>query len=136
MYGYDYEILSKSDRSKEKMYETAREQIEFGLPVIIFPKEYSDIIFEIGFCDGAAVLKGMSFIDGDDRKNAAVNFKRLKQYSKWYDKDFDMMILKPAGSKITLREACSVALIQEIEMLSNTEHSGDYLMRGSGLVML
>jgi len=70
IYGLDYEICQKENYTEDSYIAMVRGQIEKGLPAIIIPKEYTDIIFATGFSDSGKVLKGLGFLDGDDQKNA------------------------------------------------------------------
>lgn len=102
IYGLDYELHSKSDYSEDEFIALACKQIEHGNPVIIIPKEYTDTIFAVGFSDHGRTLKGLGFLEGDDQKNARMNFEQLDQYAAWYKTDCDMMIVKPSDEKMPL----------------------------------
>ena len=135
IYGLDYEIHSKTDYSADEFIALACKQIEHGYPVIIIPKEYSDTIFAVGFSDHGQILKGLGFLDGDDQKNARINFNQLNQYAGWYKVDCDMMIVKPSNEKMPLVKACITALIRGITLLLNNDHCGEDKMQGYGLVI-
>lgn len=135
IYGLDYELHSKSDYSEDEFIAFACKQIEHGNPVIIIPKEYTDTIFAVGFSDHGRTLKGLGFLEGDDQKNARMNFEQLDQYAAWYKTDCDMMIVKPSDEKMPLAKACTNALFKGIEMLSNNDHCGDDKMQGYGMVI-
>ena len=135
IYGLDYEIHSKTDYSADEFIALACRQIEHGYPVIIIPKEYSDTIFAVGFSDHGQILKGLGFLDGDDQKNARINFNQLNQYAGWYKVDCDMMIVKPSNEKMPLVKACITALIKGITLLLNNDHCGEDKMQGYGLVI-
>jgi len=77
IYGLDYKIHSKTDYSEDEFITLACEQIEHGYPVIIIPKEYTDTIFAVGFSENGQILKGLGFLEGDDQKNAGLNFEQL-----------------------------------------------------------
>ena len=134
IYGLDYEIHSRADYSEEEFIALACGQIEHGFPVIISPKEYTDTIFAVGFSDHGRTLKGLGFLEGDDQKNARINFEQLEQYSAWYKTDCDMITLKPANEKMPLAKACTNALFRGIELLLN-DHCGEDKMQGHGMVI-
>ncbi|MCI9409657.1 MAG: helix-turn-helix transcriptional regulator [Oscillospiraceae bacterium] len=135
IYGLDYELHSKPDYSEDEFISLACRQIEHGYPVIIIPKEYTDTIFAVGFSDHGRTLKGLGFLEGDDQKNAQMNFDQLYQYSGWYRADCDMMTLKPSNEKIPLAKACTNALFRGIELLSNNIHCGEDEMQGYGTII-
>lgn len=135
IYGLDYEIYKKTDYSEEEFIAFACEQIEHGYPVIILPKEYVDTVFAIGFSGHGQILKGLGFLDGDDQKNAGINFDRLNQYAGWYKADCDLMILKPANEKMPVAKACVNALLRGLTLLRNNDHRGKNKMQGCGLVI-
>lgn len=135
IYGLDYEIHSKTEYSEDEFISLACRQIEHGYPVIIIPKEYTDTIFAVGFSDHGRILKGLGFLEGDDQKNARMNFDQLDQYPSWYKTDCDMMIIKPSNEKMPLAKACTNALFKGIELLSNNDHCGEDKMQGYGTVI-
>ncbi len=135
IYGLDYELHSKSNYSDEEFISIACRQIERGYPVIIIPKEYTDMIFAVGFSDHGYTLKGLGFLEGDDQKNAEIDFDQLSQYTGWYKMDCDIMIVMPSNEKMTLDKACINALNRGIMLLSNNSHSGEDKMQGYGLVI-
>lgn len=135
IYGLDYEIHSKTEYSEDEFISLACRQIEHGYPVIIIPKEYTDTIFAIGFSDHGRILKGMGFLEGDDQKNARMNFDQLGQYPSWYKTDCDMMIIKPSNEKMPLAKACANALLRGITLLLNNDHCGEDKMQGHGMVI-
>lgn len=116
IYGLDYEIHSKTDYSEDEFIFLAHRQIEHGYPVIIIPEDYTDTIFAVGFCDHGHILKGLGFLEGDDQKNARINFDQLNQYAGWYKADCDMIIVKPSNEKMPLAEACANALLRGISL--------------------
>lgn len=134
IYGLDYEIHSKTEYSEDEFISLACRQIEHGYPVIISPKEYTDTIFAIGFSDHGRILKGLGFLEGDDQKNARMNFDQLDQYPSWYKTDCDMMIIKPSNEKMPLAKACTNALLKGITLLS-TDYFGEDKMQGHGMVI-
>ena len=135
IYGLDYEIHSKTEYSEDEFIFLACRQIEHGYPVIIIPKEYTDTIFAIGFSDHGRILKGLGFLEGDDQKNARMNFDQLGQYQSWYRTDCDMMIIKPSNEKMPLAKACANALLRGITLLLNNDHCGEDKMQGHGMVI-
>lgn len=134
IYGLDYEIHSKTEYSEDEFISLACRQIEHGYPVIISPKEYTDTIFAIGFSDHGRILKGLGFLEGDDQKNARMNFDQLDQYPSWYKIACDMMIIKPSNEKMPLAKACTNALLKGITLLS-TDYFGEDKMQGHGMVI-
>lgn len=134
IYGLDYEIHSKTEYSEDEFISLAFRQIEHGYPVIIIPKEYTDTIFAVGFSDHGRILKGLGFLEGDDQKNARMNFDQLDQYPSWYKTDCDMMIIKPSNEKMPLAKACTNALLKGITLLS-TDYFGEDKMHGHGMVI-
>lgn len=135
IYGLDYEVHSREDHEEEEFIALARKQIEHGRPVILIPKEYSDTIFAMGYSDHGRTLKGLGFLDGDDEKNAGLNFDRLNPYAGWYKADYEMITVKPAGEKMPLAKACIHALRRGIALLSNDSHCGENKMQGYGMVI-
>lgn len=135
IYGLDYELHAKSDYSEEEFIALACRQIESGYPVIIIPEEYTDTIFAIGFSDHGRTLKGMGFLEGDDIKNAMINFDQLNQYIGWYKMNCNMMVVIPSNERMTLDKACVNALRRGVTLLSNNSHCGEDKMQGYGLIM-
>lgn len=135
IYDLDYEIHSKADYSEDEFIALARWQIEHGYPVIIIPKEYTDTIFAVGFSDYGHTLKGLGFLEGDDLKNANINFDRLNQYTGWYKIDCDMITLRPSNEKMPLAKACTNALNRGVALLLNDSHCKEDKMQGHGMVM-
>ena len=135
IYGLDYELHSQADYPEDEFISLARKQIEHGYPVIIIPKEYSDTIFAVGFSDHGRIIKGLGFLDGDDEKNARINFDHLNQYAGWYKTDCDMKTVKTSNEKMPLAKACVNALLRGITLLSNTSHCGEDKMQGHGMVI-
>lgn len=133
IYGLDYEICP--DYSEDEFIALVCRQIEHGYPVIIIPKEYTDTIFAFGFSSHGRILKGLGFLDGDDGKNAGINFDRLNQYAGWYKIDCNAMLIKPSDETMPLARACANALFRGITLLSNNEHCGENKMQGYGLVI-
>ena len=135
IYGLNYKIHSRAACPEDSFIALARGQIERGYPVILIPKEYTETIFAVGFSNHGKVLKGLGFLDGDDQKNANLNFDRLNQYAGWYKADYDMMIVKPSEEKMPLAAACANALFRGITLLSNDSHCGEDKMQGCGMVI-
>ena len=135
IYGLDYETHSRAGCSEDAFIALARGQIERGYPVILIPKEYTDTIFAVGCSNQGKILKGLGFLDGDDQKNARLNFDRLNQYAGWYKADCDMMIVRPSEEKMPLAAACTNAFFQGIALLSNNSHCGEDKMQGCGMVI-
>lgn len=80
-------------------------------------------------------MKGLGFLEGDDQKNAGLDFDRLSQYTGWYKVDCDMLIVHPSNEKMPLAEACTNALAKGIRLLENCSHYGENKMQGYGLVI-
>ncbi len=135
IYGLDYEIHSKADYSEDEFIDLACRQIEHGYPVIISPKEYTDTVFAVGFSDHGRTLKGLGFLEGDDQKNARINFDRLEKYPAWYKIDCDMLTLKHVNKKMPLCEACTNALFRGIKLLLNDSYCEEDKMKGHGMVI-
>ena len=135
IYGLDYELHSHADYSQDEFISLACSQIEHGYPVIIIPKEYTDTIFAVGFSDHGKILKGLGFLDGDDQKNARINFNQLNQYAGWYKADCDMMSIKPSNEIMPLTKACVNALLRGITLLLNNSHCGEDKMQGHGMII-
>ncbi len=135
IYGLDYEIHSMADHSEDEFIALACSQIEHGYPVIIIPKEYTDTVFAVGFSDHGRTLKGLGFLEGDDQKNARMDFEQLDRYAGWYRIDCDMLTLRPANEKMTLAAACTNALLKGITLLLNESHCGEDKMQGHGMVI-
>ena len=135
IYGLDYEIHSKTDYSEDEFISLAHRQIEHGYPVIIIPKDYIDTIFAVGFSDHGHILKGLGFLEGDDQKNARINFDQLNPYAGWYKTDCDLIIVKPSNEKMPLAKACANALFRGINLLLNNDHCGEDKMQGHGMVI-
>lgn len=135
IYGLDYELHSRSDYSEEDFIALACGQIEHGSPVIMIPKEYTDTVFAVGFSSNGQILKGLGFLEGDDQKNAGMNFDLLHQYAGWYKADCDLMLIKPTTETMPLAKACVNALLRGISMLSNNEHCWEDPMQGYGMVI-
>lgn len=135
IYGLDYEMHSKADYSQEEFIALACRQIEHGFPVIMIPKEYTDTVLAVGFSDHGKILKGLGFLDGDDQKNAGINFDHLSQYAGWYKADFDMMLLKTSNEKMPPAKACMNALLRGIALLSNNSRPVKDKMAGYGMVI-
>ncbi|MDE6845308.1 MAG: helix-turn-helix domain-containing protein [Lachnospiraceae bacterium] len=135
IYGLDYEIYSQADYSQDEFISLACKQIEHGYPVIVIPKEYTDNIFAIGFSEHGQTLKGLGFLEGDDQKNASINFDQLNRYAGWYKVDCDLMLVKPLNEKMPLVEACTNALFNGMKLLLNNSHCGEDKMQGYGMVI-
>lgn len=135
IYGLDYEIHSQADYPEDEFIALACRPIENGYPVIIIPKDYTDTVFAVGFSDRGQTLKGLGFLEGDDQKNANINFDRLNSYAGWYKVNCDMMIVKPSNEKMPLAKACANALLRGLTLLLNNGHHGEDKMQGHGMVI-
>lgn len=135
IYGLDYETHSRANYAEDEFIDLARTQIEHGYPIIIIPKEYTDTIFAVGFSDHGRTLRGLGFLEGDDVKNAGIDFEQLGSYAGWYKTDCDMITVKPSIEKMPIAEACTNALVRGIELLSNSDSCGADAMEGHGAVI-
>ncbi|MCL2461807.1 MAG: helix-turn-helix domain-containing protein, partial [Defluviitaleaceae bacterium] len=121
VYGLGFDVYKKADYTEEQFALLARKQIENGYPVIIYPGVYTDVIFATGYSNNGKVLKGLVFLDGDDAKNAKIDFTALRNYDGWYAAASEMLLVKPSKEKISLERACVNALRRAIMLLTNTE---------------
>ena len=113
----------------------ATKNILNGYPVVVEPKEYEDIILASGFSHDGKILKGISFLDGDDDKNSIMSFKQLNDFSGWYKKKIKLILIKPSADKMSLEDACKEALREGYRLLSNEIHQFDEPLVGYGLVI-
>ncbi len=125
IYGLDYERHKKADYSINEFISLATDNIKNGFPVIIEPKEYSELILATGFNSEGKILRGLGFIDGDDKKNSSFDFTKLNKYPDWFNNEVDLIIIKTTSSKLNLHQACLNALKTGYSMLSNQKHLKD-----------
>ena len=83
VYGLTGETHSRRDCSEEEYIALAVDNISSGYPVVVLPEEYADMILATGFSHRGKVLKGISFLDGDDDKNSVMSFGQLQSFSQW-----------------------------------------------------
>lgn len=119
VYGLDYDKYNKSDYTEEQYITIARRQIERGSPVIVYPDTYSDVVFATGYSCKGRTLKGLGFLDGDDEKNARINFNVLNDYDGWYANASEMILIKPGNDKISLEQACVNTIRRAVSLLTN-----------------
>lgn len=113
----------------------ATENILKGYPVVVEPKEYEDIILVSGFSYDGKILKGISFLDGDDDKNSVMSFKQLYNFPGWYKKKGKLILIKPSADKMSVEDACRKALCDGYRLLSNEIHQFDQPLVGYGLII-
>lgn len=135
VYGLSCEVHAKADYSEEEFIRIAIENIMSGYPVIVIPKEYTDTILATGYSDSGRIMKGLSFLDGDDEKNSAMSFGLLKNFPEWYVKDSDLLLIKPASKTGSAADKCKEILRKGYALLSNKEHLFKDPLVGYGLVI-
>lgn len=135
VYGLSCEVYAKADYSEEEFIRIAIENIMSGYPIIVIPKEYTDTILATGYSDSGRILKGLSFLDGDDEKNSAMSFGLLKNFPEWYVKDSDLLLIKPASKTDFAADKCKEILRKGYALLSNKEHLFKEPLVGYGLVI-
>ena len=135
IYGMTGEVHSRADCSEEDFIGLAVKNIMGGYPVIIVPKEYTDVILATGFSGQGKVLKGISFLDGDDEKNSVMSFRQLKSFPEWYTKEFDMLLIKPYERTVSTAIKCREALRKGVRLLGNQVSISDRPLVGYGMVI-
>ena len=135
IYGMTGEVHSRADCSEEDFIGLAVKNIMGGYPVIIVPKEYTDVILATGFSGRGKVLKGISFLDGDDEKNSVMSFRQLKSFPEWYTKEFDMLLIKPYERTVSTAIKCREALRKGVRLLGNQVSISDRPLVGYGMVI-
>lgn len=135
VYGLTCEVYDSEQSSAETLIRLAAENIRKGYPIVVEPKEYEDIILASGFSDNGKVLRGISFLDGDDEKNSVMSFQQLGHYPGWYRKKIRLLLLKPSPEKVSVEDACREALREGYRLLSNEVHQFDEPLVGYGLVI-
>ena len=135
VYGLTCEVHARADHSQEEYISMAMKHIESGYPIIVIPKEYTDTILATGFSHQGRILKGISFLDGDDEKNAVMSFENLKSFPEWYGKDSDLLLVKPGSRTDSVVDKCREALHKGYLLLRNKIHSFDQPLVGHGLVI-
>lgn len=135
VYGLTGERYSRADCSEEEYISLAVDAISSGYPVIVLPEEYTDMILATGFSDRGKILKGISFLDGDDDKNSVMSFGHLKNFSRWYACNSDLLLIKPYEQTDSVAGKCREALQKGYSLLSNKVHGFDQPLEGYGLVI-
>ncbi len=135
VYGLTCEIHASTEYSHNEFIRMATDHIKSGYPIIVMPKEYTDTILATGYSDSGRILKGISFLDGDDEKNAVMSFGQLKAFSEWYLKDSDLYLIKPGPKTDSVADKCREALQKGYALLSNKEHLFEDPLAGYGLVI-
>lgn len=129
------EVHRGGDYGEEDFIRLAVENILSGYPVLILPREYSDMILATGFSHRGKVMKGLSFLDGDDEKNSVMSFGQLKSFSEWYVKKPDLLLIKPGTKPVSLSEKCREALKNGLALLQNERSVSGEPLVGYGLVI-
>lgn len=135
IYGLTCEMHASSEYSKEEFVSIAVDHIRSGYPIIVIPKEYTDTILATGYSDSGRVLKGISFLDGDDEKNSVMSFELLNNYSEWYLKDSDLLLIKPGQKTVSVADKCREVLQKGYVLLSNKVRLFEQPLVGYGLVI-
>ncbi|MBD5515005.1 MAG: helix-turn-helix transcriptional regulator [Lachnospiraceae bacterium] len=135
VYGLSCEVFDSEQYNAETLMHLATENILTGYPVVVESKEYEDIILASGFSHNGKVLKGISFLDGDDDKNSVMSFKQLHSFAGWYKKKIRLILIKPSADKVSVEDACKEALYDGCRLLSNEIHRFDQPLVGYGLVI-
>lgn len=135
VYGLSCEVYDSEQHGAETLIRLATENILKGYPIVIEPKEYEDIILATGFSQDGKILKGLSFLDGDDDKNSVMSFKQLNNFPGWYKKKVKLILIKPSADKMSFEDACKEALCEGYRLLSNEIHQFDQPLVGYGLVI-
>lgn len=135
VYGLTGEVHGRDESSEEEFIRLAADHILSGYPVIVIPREYSDIILATGFSDQGKVLKGIPFLDGDDEKNSVMSFRQLKSFPEWYVKNSDLLLIKPYPESVSAAVKCREALQKGFSLLSNKVSISGQPLEGYGLVL-
>ena len=135
VYGLSCEIYDSEQYNAEALMHLATENILKGYPVVVEPKEYEDIILASGFSHDGKILKGISFLDGDDEKNSIMSFKQLYNFTDWYKKKYKLILIRPSSDKVSVEDACKEALCEGYRLLSNEIHRFDEPLVGYGLII-
>lgn len=135
VYGLTGKLCQGTDCKEEDFIRLAVENILSGYPVIVLPREYSDMILATGFSHQGRVLKGIPFLDGDDEKNSVMSFQQLKNHPEWFAKKPDMLLIKPDSKPVSIQEKCREALKKGLALLQNERGISDDPMVGYGAVI-
>lgn len=135
VYGLSCEVYDSEQYDVETLMHLVTENILKGYPVVVEPKEYEDIILASGFSQNGKVLKGISFLDGDDEKNSIMSFKQLYNFPGWYKKKVRLILIKQSTDKMSVEDACKEALCEGHRLLSNEIHQFSEPLVGYGLII-
>ncbi len=135
VYGLTGKLCRGTDCTEEDFIRLAVENILSGYPVIVLPREYSDMILATGFSHQGKVLKGLPFLDGDDEKNSVMSFRQLKSFPEWHAKKPDMLLIKPGSKPVCVQEKCREALKKGLALLQNERGISDEPLVGYGAVI-
>jgi transcriptional regulator with XRE-family HTH domain len=132
VYGLDYDKYDSAELSQEEKVALVTERINCGYPVIVYPKKYADIILAYGYKGGGNILKGVRFLDGDDRKNSFFNINKPEYFPKAMKEDCSLLLIKP-GETMTTKQAMINALRRPRKRSLTAEFGGDSPLFGLGL---
>lgn len=135
VYGLSCEVYDSEQYNVQTLIRLATENILKGYPIVVEPKEYDDIILATGFSQDGKILKGLSFLDGDDDKNSVMSFKQLNNFPGWYKKKVKLILIRPSADKMSFEDACKEALCEGYRLLGNEIHQFDQPLVGYGLVI-
>lgn len=135
VYGLSCEVYDSEQYDAEALMRLATENILNGYPAVVEPEEYEDIILASGFSYDGKILKGISFLDGDDEKNSVMSFKQLYNFPDWYKKKVKLILIKPSADKVSIAGACKEALCKGYRLLSNEIHQFNQPLVGYGLII-
>ncbi len=135
VYGLRGKLCRGTDCAEEDFIRLAADNILSGYPVIILPREYSDMILATGLSHQGRVLKGLPFLDGDDEKNSVMSFRELKSFPEWYGKKPDMLLIKPGPKPVSIQEKCVETLKKGLALLQNERGVSDEPLAGYGAVI-
>ncbi len=135
VYGLTCEVFTSTEYSQEVFIQMAIDHIRGGYPIVVIPHEYEETILATGYSDQGRILRGISFLDGDDEKNSIMSFGNLKRYSEWYAKDCVMVLIKPGMKMNSVVDKCRETLRKGYVLLSNKRHLFDQPLAGYGVVI-
>lgn len=135
VYGLSCEVYDSDNSDDETLMYMATENIRKGYPVVVEPKEYEDIILATGYSSSGKILKGISFLDGDDDKNSSMSFQQIHNFPGWYKKNIKLILIRPSAETLSVEAACKEALREGYRLLGNEVHQFDQPLVGYGLVM-
>jgi transcriptional regulator with XRE-family HTH domain len=135
IYGLDYDRYYSRDLSEQQMIQLAKIQIEMGYPVIVEPVEYIDKIFATGYIDNGKILKGLSFLEGDDTKNSFIDFSKLTIFNEWYKNECSLLLIKLSDKRLSVKDAMIMTIIRGYNLLSKSETYDNMPLKGHGLII-